>query len=242
MIDAIFKICIYAITIFVLRLPNVTANLNESATLNFNNMTKKTIFFTIGLIVISNLTGFSQNFKFGLVAGFDIANAHLTNKPYGFGDNQVYYPMIAYNFNGYIGYKKSEVWGLSIEPGFIQKGGRQKSSDDYIRFNLNYLQLPILFDYYVVDKFYISIGPELSYLINAKVKSNDITDLYDRRFELSCLVGINYKIIDKLDIGLRYNHGLTYTSKITWTNEFGESIGVSKDFNQYLQLVLKLKI
>ncbi|MBP7508542.1 MAG: PorT family protein [Prolixibacteraceae bacterium] len=209
-------------------------------------MTKKTILFAVGLIVISNLTAFSQNFKFGLIAGLDIANAHLTNKPEGFGDNQVYYPMIAYNFNGYIGYKKSELWGLSIEPGFIQKGGRQKSSDDYIRFNLNYLQLPILFDYYIVDKFYVSIGPELSYMINAKAKSkdnsNDITDLYDRRFELSGLVGINYRIIDKLDIGLRYNHGFTYTSKITWTDKFGESIGESKDYNQHFQLFVKLKI
>jgi len=209
-------------------------------------MTKKTIFIAIGLLVISNLTAFSQNFKFGLVAGFDIANAHLTNKPDGFGDNQVYYPMIAYNFNGYIGYKKTESWGLSIEPGFIQKGGRQKSSDDYIRFNLNYIQLPVLFDYYIADKFYVSIGPELSYMMNAKVKSkdnsNDITDLYDRRFELSGLVGINYRIIDKLDIGLRYNHGLTYTSKITWTNEFGESVGELKDYNQYFQLIVKWKI
>lgn len=70
--------------------------------------------------MISNLTAFSQNFKFGLAAGIDITNAHLTNKPDGYySDNQVYYPMIAYNFNGYIGYKQSESWGLSIEPGFI---------------------------------------------------------------------------------------------------------------------------
>lgn len=209
-------------------------------------MTKKTIFFTICLIVILNLTAFSQNLKLGFVAGFDVANAQLINRPDGIGNNQVYYPMIAYNFNGYVGYKKSDLWGLSIEPGFIQKGGRQKSSNDYIRFNLNYIQLPILFDYYFVDKFYISIGPELSYLINAKVKSkdssNDITDLYDNRFELSGLVGINYKIIDKLDIGLRYNHGLTYTSKITWTNANGTSLGESKEYNQYFQLVVKLKI
>lgn len=205
-------------------------------------MKKKTIFFAVGLMIISNLTVFSQDLKLGFAAGFDVANAHLTNKPDGGDNDQVYYPMIAYNFNGYIGYKKSELWGLSFEPGFIQKGGRQKSSGDYIRLNLNYIQLPILFDYYFVDNFYISIGPELSYLINAKLKSSDITDLYDRRFELSALVGINYRINDKLDVGLRYNHGLIYTSKVTWVNALGESLGESKVFNQYLQFVIKFKI
>lgn len=204
------------------------------------------IIFSVGFFMISNFTAFCQDIKFGLAAGIDIANTHLTNKPDGNSNNQVYYPILAFNFNGYIGYKRAEDWGLSIEPGFIQKGGRQKNSDDYIRFNLNYIQLPVSFDYYFADKFYVSIGPELSYLINARAKSDDnysdVTDLYDRKFELAGLVGINYKIMDKLDIGLRYNHGLTYVSKSTITNELGENIGESKNYNQYLQLIMKFTI
>ena len=66
--------------------------------------------------------------------------------------------------------------------------------------------------------------------------------MYDRRFELSGFIGINYNVIDNLDIGLRYNHGLTYTSKIIWINELGEETGVSKDYNQYFQLILRFKI
>ncbi len=209
-------------------------------------MTKKIFLIVIGIVMISCSTAFSQNFRFGLVAGFDMANWNITNIPEGHIDNLLYEPIITYNLNGYIGYKKSELWGLSIEPGFMQKGSRRKNYDKFIRYNLNYLQLPVLLDYYIFDRFYISIGPEFSYLLNAKIKSNDyindVTTLFNRRFELSGLFGLNYMIGNKLEFGIRYNHGLSYISKIIWSNDFGVIDGESKDYNQYFQVVLKFKI
>ncbi|NVO12305.1 MAG: PorT family protein [Bacteroidales bacterium] len=208
-------------------------------------MKRKTIKIILGLLLASLLSANAQNLKFGILAGFDVANSQLMNKPKGF-DSRVYYPMISFNLNGYVSCRNSGFWGLSAEPGFIQKGGRQKGIDEDIRFQINYIQLPILLDLYISDKFFISIGPEFSYLINAKAKSkhnsNNITDLYDKRFELSGLVGINYQLTDKLNIGMRYNHGLTYTSKITFTDSFGNQLGDMKEYNQYFQLIVRFKI
>ena len=210
-------------------------------------MTKRIIFITFSFIVISNITALSQNFKFGIVAGLDIAKSRYSKIPNAFSGSQSYNPMIAYNFNGYIGYKKSDSWGFSIEPGFIQKGGKQKiSNETYVRLNLNYLQLPILLDYYIFKKLYISLGPELSYLHSAKLKSkeisNNITDSIYKRFELSGIIGLNYKITDYFDIGIRYNHGLTYTSKISWFDDSGKDLGESNEYNQYVQLNVEYKI
>ena len=212
-------------------------------------MTKKTIFIAVELIVILNITAFSQNFRFRLLAGVDLANVKTMNMPDAYEEYDEYlryYPMIAYNLNGDIEYRKSAKWGLAIQPGFIQKGGRDKRSDGYVRYNLNYIQLPVLFNYYFADKFYLSIGPELSYMMSAKVRSKDnsvdITDWYDRRTELSGLAGINYKITDKLAVGLRYNHGLTYIYKNTWMNGLGEIVYEPKHYNQYMQLIVKIEI
>ena len=215
----------------------VTANLKHITTMN-----KRLCILLIFLIVISGFKLLAQEFKYGFEAGFDIANSHMTNLPKG---ERLYYPMISYNFNGYLGYKINGLFGASIDPGFIQKGGLQKGNTD-IRFQYNYIQIPILVDLFVTDRFFISIGPEFAYLINAKAKSannsNDITQYYDRRKELSALVGLNYNLNKWLDIGLRYNHGLTYTSKIILANENGDIIGEMKEYNQYFQLFLRIKI
>ena len=207
-------------------------------------MTKKIVLIVFGLIFISKLIVFSQSYRFGFEAGFDIANAQMTGEP----DRslQLYYPMPAFNVNGIFGYKISQSLGVYAEPGFIQKGGKQKSTNGDVRLQLNYIQLPVLAELYIAHKIYFSIGPEFGYMINAKAKSkqhsNDITSLYDKRFELSGLAGINYRILDKLDIGLRYNHGLTYTQKIILVNEFGDQTGVTKDYNQYFQVIVKFRI
>jgi len=209
-------------------------------------MKTKTIWTIFGLIILSGLNIYAQDFKFGLLAGFDVVNARLTNKPETEGDSRVFYPMISFNANGYVGFKSARFWGISCEPGFIQKGGVTKGVNNNIRIQLNYIQIPILFDFFIQDKIFISVGPELSYMINAKARSkdnsNDISDLYDKDFEVSGMIGINYNIIDKLDLGLRYNHGLTYISKIAWTNAIGEFQGESKEYNQYFQLVVRFKI
>jgi hypothetical protein len=83
--------------------------------------------------------------------------------------------------------------------------------------------------------------------MNAKNKSDNgsqkITDL-NRKFELSGVVGGAYKILDNLDFGIRYSHGLTQTSnKVFWIlDEFNENPKEMKDYNQYLQFFIKLKL
>ena len=213
-------------------------------------MKTKTIWLTFALILFSGLSLKAQDIKFGVLAGLDVAKAHMTNIPDIAKDATAYYPMISFNINGYAGYKSAGFWGLSVEPGFIQKGGvvqyDKDSQDDDVRFQLFYAQLPILADFYITDKFFASIGPEFAYLINAKAKSkdhsNDIWSFYDNYFEISGLIGLNYNIIEKVDIGLRYSHGITYTRKITWTDENGKPLGESKEYNQYFQLIVRFKI
>ncbi len=209
---------------------------------------KKLILLKItSLLLIFNTSLFAQDFKFGLVGGLDVANSHLTNKSEVNSDSRVYYPMISFNANGYIGYRSTGLWGISLEPGYIKKGGvQQYDEDNDVKCQISYLQLPVLADFYLSEKIFISVGPEFAYQINAKANAKDysldISDLYDNDFELSGIIGINYNIQKHFDVGVKYSHGLTYVSKNSLVDEAGESSEDSKEYNQYFQLFVRFKI
>jgi hypothetical protein len=208
-------------------------------------MKSKTVMILTVLVLFSSLELFSQNFRFGFLAGMDITKSFLTNLPDNLAKS-ANEPMLSYNLNGYIGYKTAGFFGVSIEPGFIQKGYIQVFQENNVRFQLNYLQMPVFADIYFTDRLFLSVGPEIAYLLNARLKTisdkGDITGLYEKRFELSGIVGINYNIVKKFDTGLRYSRGFTYTSEINFTDANGHFITNSKEFNQYLQLIVRYRM
>lgn len=176
------------------------------------------------------------------MAGFDVANAHITEKTVYLEDNtRIYYPMVSFNANAYLGYKPGNRLGISLEPGFIQKGGIYKSpfneNAEDVRVQLNYTQIPALFDIYISNRLFFTLGPEFAGMVSAKAKSksgsNSIYKLYDRHSEISGMAGFNYSILEFLDIGLRYSHALTPSRSMHFTDDFGIDIGESKEYNQY---------
>ena len=71
-------------------------------------MKAKTIKIIFGLFLFLGFSTNAQNLKFGILTGFDIANAQLTNKPHIEGNSRVYYPMISFNANGTLDLKVME--------------------------------------------------------------------------------------------------------------------------------------
>ena len=200
---------------------------------------KSILILILYLIIIFPL--FSNNIKLGLLSGLDITNSHVINKPNGI--SRYYYPMISYNLNGYFEFVKSEKFTLTLEPGFIRKGGIMKGENN-VRIQLNYIQIPVLIDYYLNDIIYLSIGPEISRLLNSNIKVEDFIGItyYDIPIELSGIIGFNCNLTNKIDVGFRYNHGITYVKSIEYTNQFGDLTRISKEYNQYFQILLKYKI
>jgi hypothetical protein len=193
------------------------------------------------LIILSIQTTYGQKMKYGVVAGLDLANWFNTNLSDEYNGSIFEGPLISFNFNGYLGYRWSDRWGNSIEPGYIRKGENRES-----RITLHYVQLPVLTDFYVSNKFFVSIGPELSYLLSAKTNQvglNKVTDYFDTRFEFSGVVGVNYNIHKNLDTGIKFNHGISCIDKIVLTNDTnGEITGESRLYNRYIQCFVRFKI
>jgi opacity protein-like surface antigen len=73
---------------------------------------------------------------------------------------------------------------------------------------LNYLNIPVLAKYYIVDKFSVEAGPQLGVLLSAKTDDNDIKD-FTRSVDLGFNIGAGYNFTDNFSVGLRYTIGLS---------------------------------
>ena len=76
-------------------------------------------------------------------------------------------------------------------------------------FKLNYLNIPVLAKYYIVDKkFSVEAGPQLGVLLSAKAEDEDIKD-FTRSVDFGFNIGAGYNFTDNLSVGLRYTIGLS---------------------------------
>lgn len=74
---------------------------------------------------------------------------------------------------------------------------------------LNYLNIPVLAKYYIVDKkFSVEAGPQLGILLSAKADGEDFKD-YTRSTDLGFNLGAGYDFTENFFVGLRYTIGLS---------------------------------
>lgn len=191
----------------------------------------------------SFFNGFSQILNYGFGAGLSynslvISNARNDEPTYKFG----------FLVNAVIGYNINDKFGLRIEPGFTNRGTILK----YIglpesKININYISIPILFKYSPIEKFSILLGPECSYRLSAKSTSagntKNLKSIYDSKIDIGINLNLSYRLIDKLEFGLRFNRGFISTIKdIRFVDEFGNDKGKVSLCNQGFAISLAYMI
>jgi len=191
-----------------------------------------------------------QSWNFGVQASSILSKQRFVIEP----PNQdeiidAYGPLWSYSVNAFVSRKVTEKWFVSLEPGFIRKGelalyDRDDPSDD-VKLIFDYTQLLILGHYSILDNFFVSFGPELSYLHRVNAKSakleNDISKFYDKNFDFSGIVGVGISILKFIDIEIRYNHSITSYQEMPLTNIDGDVLATITRYNQYAQLLLRFK-
>ncbi len=200
-----------------------------------------------GLILYLGLNLQAQNIRYGFQAGFGINIPHVANNTYT--NSRLFYNMACFNINGSIEYRFPGILGIAAEPGYIRKGGTVGGINRIMsefKIQLNYIQLPILANLYCTDKLFISIGPGFAYLINKDgnldFSQNAFSPFEENAFEISGLIGVNYCITKRIDLGLRNNHALTHFSVVSWTDFYGNTLAQSNVYNQYFQFIFRYKI
>ena len=152
--------------------------------------------------------------KFGIKGGVNFSNLYVSN---------VQDEHLKLGVNAGFFAKLPMTKGISIQPELLytSKGAKEKynslgQTGEY-RFNLNYIETPLLVVFNLTHNFNLSAGGYTAYLVSANVKDlhsdGSITGVMDlnagnfHRFDYGLAGGLGLDI-GKVTLGARYNYGL----------------------------------
>ena len=194
----------------------------------------------IVLLLVGSPT-YSQ-FKVGLKGGGNMVNVAMERSD--FLDSNVLRP--AFHVGMYGLCYLNEKMLVQADLLFANRGFQSKANNnlDRARVHLNYISLPILFGYQLNEKLSARLGLETSYLLSARSKfDNQVINigwLWDRKIDVGIACGLNYTATNKVDLGIRYTHGLlnVISSKVQLTDKQGNlmEVGKFKSQNRVFQL------
>jgi hypothetical protein len=195
--------------------------------------------FKITLVIsllIGNIPTYSQTTDKGLLLGFSGSQI--------IGAQQSVAGFAVYNKLGldagfFLKHHFNEFWSLVYELKYIQKGSfiyQSNDNYDYLRTNLQYLELPIYFTRSISKNFEAEFGLAAAYLLNATTytPTTGIQPLNTgiHNYDASALLGITYLYNDKFNINLKISYSLVpidySASYITWQNNLGRYNNVAE--------------
>jgi hypothetical protein len=102
---------------------------------------------------------------------------------------------------------------LKLQPELVfSTQGTQSQNGETVKYNLNYINLPVLAQYHTASGFYGETGPQLGFLISAKSKfdgkSIDIKDGY-KTLDFAWAFGAGYHFSPEFGVNARYNLGIS---------------------------------
>jgi hypothetical protein len=154
-------------------------------------------FILIVFTVLLSTTTFAQGIDVGIKAGATFANlTDVTN---------------ASTKTGFVGgafltIKFSDKIAIQGDLLYSQQGAEFNSA----KINLDYINFPIVFKYYIIKRINIQAGPQFGTVIN----DNNVTDLDYSSFDVSGVVGIGIDLPLNIRITGRYGFGLSEISFI----------------------------
>lgn len=167
----------------------------------------------------------AQNINIGIKGGLNLYNINSDN-------NGSYDTKIGFHL-GLLGHiHLADQLGLQPELVFSTQGAKFKSGNIDAELNLNYINVPLLFQYMFDNGFRLQAGPQLGFLVGAKVKvGNTDTDVKDDFNSVDVGLGLGMSYVHPASgfgFDARYNLGLSNISDSgtgTSTNR-GFQIGV----------------
>lgn len=166
---------------------------------------KHFLFTSIAFLLLSVAVQ-SQHINLGIKGGLN-AYTILGN------DNYAYKPKLSFNA-GLLGHIHiNSHFAIQPEVVYSRQGTTYKDADVDNALKLNYVNIPVIFQYMFDNGFRIQAGPQLGILTNANLVTGDTdTDLRAdyKSTDFGVSVGMSYvKPLTGFGIDIRYNHGLT---------------------------------
>lgn len=133
---------------------------------------------------------------FGVKAGMNISslsNADDTKALVGFNAGIFMNAPLAANF--------------SIQPEVLYNTKGAKADGMDLSLNLDYISVPVMFQYNATPQFYLEAGPEFSFVVSSKAKSGGVSADVDN-------------LVEKFDIGVGLGAGYYFTPNIGLTARY----------------------
>jgi hypothetical protein len=171
----------------------------------------KKVFAILLAFMVTGGAAFAQHTSFGLKAGLNISSVKISD-----GDD--YDSKAGLHVGGLAHIHISPHFAIQPEIVYSMQGG--KSGDT--KLNLNYVNIPVLFQYMFDGGFRLQTGPQLGFMASAKSKTGDVeVDVKDdlASIDFAWSFGASYLFPGANGIGadLRYNVGI---SNISDNNNF----------------------
>jgi opacity protein-like surface antigen len=197
----------------------------------------KKIILTAAAVLAFGLTN-AQDMKFGAKAGLNVASTDYSAPS---GSNVSLSSVYGANAGVFADFKVSDKFSVQPELLFSMQGQKASLSETEAgytasfenKLSLNYLNIPIMAKYYVIEKLSLQAGPQIGILMSATSK-NDSTSNFpgdvnvststDNKDKLNGVdfglnFGAGFDITENISIDARYNLGLSQTQKDLGTNE-----------------------
>lgn len=172
----------------------------------------------------------AQQTRFGVKGGLNISTVVG-------GDVEDTKSLVGFHVGGFAEIKVFDKFFIQPELLYSAQGTKVDGFGGDADIKLNYLNIPVLAKYYIVDKFSVEAGPQLGVLLSAKAEGTDIKDS-TRSVDFGFNIGAGYNFTDNFSVGLRYTIGLSPLSDkdIDDANDYYDS---AKNSNLALSLAYK---
>jgi hypothetical protein len=160
----------------------------------------------LSLIVLLAVGAVAYSQTMGLKGGLNFASLG--------GDASGVETKIGFHAGIFVIIKTSEKFGVHPELVFSRQGA-QLSQNSKFKINYDYVNLPVMLTAYPAEKFFLQAGPQVGFLVGAHfTDGNDKVDVKDQLNTVDFGIGLGAGYTtDSVIFGLRYNLGLSTTSK-----------------------------
>lgn len=196
----------------------------------------KQIMLVAGIFALVSTASFAQERRAGIKGGLNVSNLYVDDVD----DENARFGFNAGVFGEII---STETFGVQAELLYSTKGAKFESGDEELKFNLGYLDLPVLAVFKLGESVDIHVGAYAAYLLNSKVKTEGIIDAdfdIDRddlnTFDYGLVGGIGFNF-GAAQVGARYNYGLAELQNSDLSEAF---LGNSK--NSYGQIYVSFNL
>ena len=118
------------------------------------------------------------------------------------------------HIGGLVNFSVSEKFKVQPELVFSIQGSKQTDGTDELNWNFNYLNIPIMAQFYVSNVFFLETGPQIGFNLKAEIKDEESGTTFDlddeiKSTDISWGLGAGYKTASGFGFGARYNLGLS---------------------------------